>query len=125
MSTFELENELDVIHYNFNPFVEAEGDIPEPSDDQIDKFRKAMLKIFDPVVSKAGGDLTEEHLRAIAAKFDSSEIEESSKIQEKLLRAIAALCSNQPSYVELKKVPFRGQKKFIGWIMGIYLDPKH
>lgn len=124
-TSFDVEDELDVIHYNFKPYVDAEGEIPEPSDTEIENFRKTMLKLFNPVVSKAGGNLTEENLREIATKLNDSELEETSHIQDKLLRAIAKLCSNQPSYVQLKKLPWRGQKKFIGWIMGIYLDPKH
>jgi hypothetical protein len=124
MGSFVLADELDEINYDFRPYVDASGTVPEPSDKQIEKFREVLLSIFEPILSKNGGSFDKANIAEAVSQLSEEEMKESAKAQDKLLHAIASLCSNQPSFAEIKKLPWRGQRKFMGWVFGVFLNPK-
>jgi hypothetical protein len=46
------------------------------------------------------------------------------ELREKMLHAIADLCSDHPTFDELEALPFRHQEAFSGWIAGVFLVPQ-
>jgi hypothetical protein len=120
MAEFKLEDELDKINFDFRPEVDCYGTVPEPSDTKVTKFSKTVRDILKPVTGDA--DATNpEVIKAAARVLDD---EKQLEMSNALFKAVAELCSNQPNYTTIKKLPFRGQKLWLGYIMGIFTDPK-
>jgi hypothetical protein len=120
---FSAESELDELSFNFRPYVEVEGVIPEPSAAQIKQFQKALRTLFgDSLVEQARavekGGITAADVEKAIRDFD--EDDESEKL-EQLFQAVARVCSDIPNYIQLSALPYRMQQHFLGWIMGKFL----
>lgn len=124
MANFNYSEEVDTVNFDFRPALDLFGVVPEPSDKAIDKFRAKLIKIVEPITAKTDGKLDAESLKVIAASMTEDEKDNALGIQDQLLRAIAELCGNTPPYTAVKKLPFRGQKAWIGYIMGTFINPK-
>jgi len=114
-NSFDAANAVPDLDYDFAPFApDAKGVIPEPSQTAFEKFQKA----FNAVVPD--GDVT---------KLNELSKEESDRRTDLYLTAIAKLCSNTPTKAQIKKLPYRHQVAFIGWIFNTFrpatiLDPQ-
>jgi hypothetical protein len=125
MAEFVLADEVEELKFNFEPYG-PKGDIPEPSAHQIQNFRTAIAEMLsemlpDTVVENL--DKTEnvaELRRVLLATIGKDQTE----TQQKALHAIAAVCSDSPSFDILDVLPWRHQQAFSGWISGVFLLPQ-
>lgn len=117
MSKFNVTDSVDELTYNFKPFVDAEGTIPEPSSKQLSAFQSRLLELV-PVTADGKID-TAELVNRTKAEDEGSE-----KLTHELYLAIATLCSNSPNVEQLEALPFRAQQAFVGWIMGTFANPE-
>lgn len=120
MAKFDVSNEVDELSYDFEKFVPgAKGVIPEPTSDMIGEFRRAIttsIPVKEDGEGKRGIDFD-----ALKEKVQD---DKGAGLEAELYGAVAALCSNTPSADEIKALPFRAQRAFIGWIVGMFLRPE-
>jgi hypothetical protein len=123
MAGFKAEEVLDSLDWDFSPYG-GSGLIPEPSDLQIKNFQAALKGIFGPALveqaklKEQGIPTSEQIQEQLNAADDGSE-----QIKE-LIRAVAAVCSDQPNVAELTKLPYRLKRHFAGWVVGTFLNPE-
>ncbi len=65
----------------------------------------------------------EEKLKAFVNMPDEA-IDQQDGLFDAVLQASAELCSHQPSFEQIKKLPSRTQKAFFGWLSGVFGDPE-
>lgn len=126
-TAFKLEDELGELPYDFrtkgNPNA-PHGIIAEPSTKQIQDFQRTLRALMGPALEKmAEAQEMSPKERAAAISADAESEEEAEAQHELTLKAIAKLCSDSPSVTDLKSLPYRGQQFFVGWIVGVFLDP--
>lgn len=124
-NSFVLSDELDELTYDFRPYVDVHGVIPEPSPATIKKFqkvvRKAMNEAFTIMDNMEGKTELEQVRIALGMENDEAKSDEDERA---VLQSFADLCSGSPSSKEIGSLPFRGQAAFTGWLTGIFLNPE-
>lgn len=125
-SSFVLSEELDVLTFDFSSVGGAKGVIPEPSSVQITTFQRDLRHAMAPslaIMKQVGStDLTSITQETLDALDEADET--AGQTMDAVADAVAALCSNSPSAEDIKKLPFRGQQVFVGWIAGKFLNPE-
>jgi|SRR5215472_11983435 len=127
MAGFNASSAVEPLDYDFNPFVDSKGTVPEPSAEQINDYRRAIMSIFQEMVPEGmdaeptdnGTRSTTEMVRRVTEFLGTDRTE----MQEKILHTLADVCSNTPSFDELSALPYRHQQAFAGWISGVFLLP--
>lgn len=124
MAGFKAEEVIEELSYDFGKYG-GEGVTPEPSSAKIIAFQKAVRAIVAPTVveqakAEERGKVTVAQLEEAMANIDKGS-EETAKILDDILAAVAKVCSNKPSLTELRALPFRLQQHFIGYISGLFL----
>jgi hypothetical protein len=108
MTGFKASEAVPELAYDFRPFVEAHGVVPEPSQPAMKQFSKAMNAVY-------GGRTIEE-----VAKLP---YEEQEALGDATKPLVADLCNGHPSLDELENLPFRPLNAFVGWLMGSFQNP--
>ena len=116
--SFVLRESIDELTYDFTPHA-GSGVIPEPSATQILNFRHTLGEMFGEMMPPEVADTST--TSALAQRVSEYLGQDTSEQQEKLLLAIAEVCSDMPSADELKLLPYRAQQAFAGWIVGTFL----
>jgi hypothetical protein len=126
-SSFVAQEEVPELTYDLKPWGSS-GTIPEPSRTKIKAFRSAFGDFIEAVAKSVGGVAPEEARTMpmseqikILSEFFSMD---TSEMDDKMLHAMADLCSDHPSYDELEKSPYRVQQAFLGFLQGTFLSPK-
>lgn len=130
--SFVAVDEVEELYYNFKPFVDVEGPIPEPSSIQIRDFRNGFVAMFqeslpddDTPKSDTDDDGKPKVTAETVKKFIIDVIgEDESELEEKTMQLIAAVCSDHPSFDELRELPYRHKQAFSGYIAGAFLFPQ-
>ncbi len=122
-------------HWNFKPGgVDAEGYIPMPSQPKIDKFQRAMAKLF---IDLEVAERAEREARAKAETKDTpdartademmAEVNEALKLKaevfDKFATALSDVCSKSPNKTQLKGLNEIDLKRFINHV-GRLLNPE-
>lgn len=129
-NSFNIAEELDELTFDFTKFVKgAKGTIPEPSSEQVRAFHSALRHITAPareMFERAKKmDASEEEVTMAALDALGDEADDAAKeLMDGACDAAAALCSNRPSSEQIRQLPWRGQKAFIGWLSGQFLNPE-
>lgn len=124
---FVLEDELDKLTYDFRPYVDAHGIIPEPSSTQIKGLQSAMRAALKPALEAmnvAADTADVSALMAALAEPSKADLKAAEAASEAIIHAISDTCSGTPTPDELRALPFRGQQAFIGWLSGVLLSPE-
>lgn len=120
MPGFVAKDQVDALDFNFEPYGPS-GEIPEPSASQIQNFRSAIAEMFGELLPE---DTKEEEQSATLVKKVMEYLgRDTTEIQQKILHAVADVCSDSPSFDTLEKLPYRHQQAFVGWISGVFLLP--
>lgn len=124
MAKFNLVDEVDVLEFDFRTPSNPDGPfgvIPEPSADQLSVFRTRLSDLIPTVTDNAGN--TKIDVKALSARVSNEA--EGSALEGALYQSVADLCSGSPSVEQVRSLPFRGQRAFVGWIMGTFVsDPQ-
>jgi hypothetical protein len=142
MAGFVASEQVEELAYDFGEYGPT-GMIPEPSAGQIRDFRKAIADMLEaslpedeeveksnlPVPADGSTPVAEEEeslsqwkkeRKALIEAIGRDRTEES----EKALMAVAAVCSDNPSFDVLNALPWRFQQAFSGWLSEKLLLPK-
>jgi hypothetical protein len=131
-SEFNLSEKVDELKYNFRPLIDVAGIVPEPSAGQIRAFRRVFGEMLEEAQRELGdhtpvrmGDAGNEpdpleRIRLVGKYLSRDTTME----EEKLLHAMADLCSNQPSFDDLQQLPGRAQQAFLSWLGDMFLVPE-
>jgi len=106
---------IEELDYDFNPFVEATGTTPEPSSEQMDTFRAVLAELFPMKLGENGKAVLDRE------KFDALADDEV-PVDDRFKAALEAFTSGQPSAAEFSALPFRQQRAYIGWIVGLFFS---
>jgi hypothetical protein len=115
------------VQYNFHPDApEVRGVIPDPSDDMLQAYHKAIREVM-----KESGieDLpTESEIRANPGRLDDmmDRVEAFDQIEthHRILDIIATLCQNQPSVEDMMKLPYRKRIRFVRFVQKELTNPE-
>lgn len=121
---FDASKDADPLEYDFNPYADAKGAVPEPSDGQVAAFYEGLSKQFTRALGEdrtAGLDPTDP--LSVAELFQSLDADDHEKLYTSLLDLHAEVCSEQPTRAELEKLPFRIRRMFYGAVQG-WLRPE-
>lgn len=139
-NSFKASSAVESLEYDFAPYVPelngagqpkmvkgkpqyVKGTIPEPSDEQLDVYRKAVGEITREALGKVEGVADMNQLDQIKLIADLME-QGSAAITDKFVQATAEVCGNQPSVDQIRKLPSRHKQAFLGWISGVFLRPE-
>lgn len=132
MPGFILADEVEALNYDFAPYVEVQGVIPEPSEAKVKEFQRGLRAIMAPVLEKVvevtgDGKQTERDrlIAAVAAMKDTDGVAsseaEADKQMDLMLKLCAKVCSNTPTYAQIKALPYRPRQAFVGWLVGTFI----
>lgn len=100
---------------------DASGVTPEPSDDDIERFQKAM----GAAMGKAVPDGVDPTDRAAMAKASQDMPDGQFKeIQDSILDAVAELTKGSPNREQLGALPFRHKRRYIESLQRDLVDPE-
>lgn len=111
---FKASTEVEALAYDFNPFADSSGVIPEPSSDQVAAYRS---KIF-AALNEAGVDSEEK----ISLKDMDTVLAKVADIDSVLVDATASLTGLDVNIIAA--LPFRVRSAFCGWLVGVFLSPE-
>jgi hypothetical protein len=123
MAQFNAAERVSELSYDFRPYVQLDGVVPEPSSDQIRAFKHS----FSEMVTAAVGDVAGAQEASPLQQFEIFVQylgRDTAEIDEKGLHAMADVCSNKPSFDDLTSAPYRIQQAFLGWLVGLFLVPE-
>lgn len=121
---FDATKDVDPLEYDLNPFVDAKGTVPEPTDAQVARFYTDLSRQFELALGKervAGVEMDDP--MSVAELLQSLTTEDQEALYTSLLDLHADVCSGQPSRAELEKLPFRIRRMFYGAVQG-WLRPE-
>lgn len=107
----------DRLTWDFEKYDAGSGEIPEPTSDQITEFIMTLREIV-PVQEEEDGKPSID-----IAKMNEA-VQEGSDLEALLIDAVARLTSNSPSAEQIRALPFRPQRRFFGWLLGVMLSPE-
>lgn len=132
MGTFNAAEAVEALDFDLNPYVDAKGAVPEPTDKQVQAFYARLgnglrdvtgedLDVTDPVaVAKVMANVTEEQL---------------GKMSDAMLDAHAEVCGakydpatqswsgGHPTREQIEQLPYRVRQAFYGHLQG-WLNPE-
>lgn len=106
----------DEMSFDFSAYGGPVGVIPEPTSTQIEVFLETLRQTM-PTTEDEEGHVTLD-IQAISA------LEEGTDLEALLYGAVASVCSDHPTAAQIKALPFRPQRRFVGWLLGTLLNPE-
>jgi hypothetical protein len=124
---FNAAAEVDILDYDFTAFEpDVKGVTPEPSMAKVRKFQRQMKEIVrEPVIDAAKrreSGRTELTVAELEEALSGSNDEASEAMLDKIIDVTAEVCSNKPTAAQIKKLPWRVQQHFLGYIAGKFLS---
>lgn len=115
---FVASEQVEVLTYDFAPHNTASGTIPEPTSRQVDSFRREAMGSAEAL------GLSPEELTSGTIDFSKMGdlMEKAGVVEQGMLNAVADL-TGIPNNV-LNDLPYRVQAAFVGWIVGMFLNPE-
>jgi len=138
MTGFDAGAEVDPLDYDFTTIKaipndvreilqDAKGTIPEPSNDQVNKFlRSQRAKLEEAGVNVKDFDPTDQQksMLVIAQAMVDASPETVDKIAAGMVDAVAELCGGRPTREQIDALPVRIRTAFFGWLMGQLTNPE-
>ena len=116
MAGFIASEEVEALTYDFNPYAPVSGTVPEPTSDQIEAYRNAIVASF-----KGLGITSTDMTKVDLSQMDSL-LAKMPEMEAALVGATSAL-TGIPADV-LGALPYRVSRAFMGWIMGVFFSPE-
>lgn len=150
---FNAQTLVEPLEYDFRPYVDAHGVIPEPNANQTDEFRRQYTglqtrlldyarKYYEKVQSEAQAEAKRkidegaegkipdlpplaEEIDKFLREFDEENATGNAQaVNEAVIQMIANVCSHQPSEDELRALPARIRAGFAAWLIEELTAPK-
>lgn len=115
---FTANKVLDPLEYDFAPYCDAAGSVPEPSDDQVVAYQHGLA---NAVGEATGAEVTNRDalIEALAALTE----EQMRKIDEVMLDVHADVCGGSPSREHIATLPYRLKQAWYGYVAA-WLSPE-
>lgn len=124
MAGFEASGVVEPLDYDFNPYLDVKGTIPEPTDKQIETFLVAMKDLYVKA-QKEQPDLGELTSQAdILEALDKVDPTTQIKLLGDMAAIYGRLCSGTPSATQISKLPVRVRTIFFAWVQGEVMSPE-
>ena len=124
MAGFVAQGVVEALDYDFNPYLDVKGTIPEPTDTQIETFLLAMKELYVTAQKDQPdlGDLTSQAdiLEAIDKVDPTTQI----KLLGKMAAIYSELCSKTPTAKQISELPVRVRTIFFAWLQGEVMSPE-
>lgn len=124
MTKFDAATAVEPLEYNFAPYHDAKGTVPEPTDDQVAAFYGDLGKQFEKSLGAErleGVDVTDP--LDVAKLFMSLDGDDHRAMYHQLLELHVAVCSGEPSREAIEALPFRLRRAWYGMVQG-WLRPE-
>lgn len=118
MGTFNAGTAVEAMNWDFTDFGGGSGVIPEPSTEQMDDFLEGLSEIgqkYADIMKIDTSTMDKEEVAALIAQFKDVK---SSDLTNTIANICAKVCSDNPSAEEIRRLPFRPQQAFIGFLVG-------
>jgi hypothetical protein len=107
----------DLLTYDFSKYNQGAGEIPEPTTAQIEAFVETVRQTMPTKTNEDGETVVD--VDSLADK-----VEQGSDLEAILYSAVDAVTSGEITAEKIQGLPFRTQRRFLGWLMGVMLDPE-
>lgn len=120
----------DPLDFDFRPFVDAHGTIPEPSTKSVDRFNRKWMALMAAGRAATGASIefkTGDPLDSLLDQWAEGTAEESAamkRLDEEIVGCVAEVCANKPTKVQINKLPNRQRRAFIAWVLEEMSNPK-
>lgn len=115
MAGFKAASAVDPFDYDFAPYADAKGVVPEPSDETVRGFYVGLGNALKNALGDertAGIDLSDPaELRKLQSAMTEDDM---AKMQEAMLELHASVCGGSPSLEQIEKLPYRLKQAFYG-----------
>lgn len=124
MPAFNASAAIEPLEYDFAPYQpEVKGVIPEPSEEQVQTYFKAVTKAAEGVRHlratadkvQQGGEIDGDN-PDVAALMEEMENFDMAGMLRSITEAVADLCSGQPTADQIQALPFRVRQEFVKWV---------
>lgn len=123
MPEFNAVQVVEPLKFNWNPYYDLEGTIPEPSEEQLAKFFTDVQDVSKAAAKSMKGldaAATPEKLVGAMAKLPEGSL---AGFLARMNKPYADLCSGFPSEEQIGKLPPRVRLAFFAWL-GAELNPE-
>jgi hypothetical protein len=120
---FNAKDAVTPLSYDFAPYADAKGTVPEPTDDQVAQFYGDLANQLTTALGEKvdGIDMTDPF--EVGKVFASLDGDDHRKLYGKLLDLHTAVCSDQPDREAVEKLPYRLRRAWYGMVQG-WLRPE-
>lgn len=124
MTSFKASDALEPLEYDFKPYADAKGTVPEPTDDQVARFYADQARNLESALGEERlADVDMEDPVAVGRLLQSLNADDYGAMYDQLLDTHAAVCSDQPTREEVAALPFRLRRAWYGMVQG-WLRPE-
>jgi hypothetical protein len=124
LAGFKAEGVVEALDYDFNPYVQVRGTIPEPTDRQIADFLGDMKALLKEVEGDLPTDVDLNDQGAILAAMDSLDTEVTIRMTSKMCEIYSRLCSGTPTEKQVHDLPPRIRQIFFNWLQAEVMSPE-
>lgn len=124
MAGFVAQGVVEPLDYDFNPYVNTKGTIPEPTDTQIAEFLRGIKTVIKDTQKDLPDKVNLDDPVAVLAAIDDLDPAAQVEAMNKMAEVYSALCSNTPTSGQLMKLPMRVRQIFFAWLQGEVLAPE-
>jgi hypothetical protein len=124
MAGFKAEGVVEALDYDFRPFVNAHGTIPEPTDKQIAGFLQGFKDMAKEAEKELPTDIDTTDPAAMLAALDSLDSSVVEKMMGRMSEIFAALCNGTPSAEQIADLPMRVRSIFFNWLQTEVMSPE-
>lgn len=115
---FKAAEAVEALDYDFNPYVDRKGTIPEPTTQQIERFRDAVFGVF----RDSGINPESITTGKVSLELMGDLMEKAKHVEDAVVSAVADLTGIADH--DINALPYRLKAAFTGWIMGQFFHPE-
>lgn len=117
---FDAGKVLKPLDWDFSTYGGGKGVVPEPSDKALEKLFKDLGKVSKELLEKSGITNLSAEADPATIMLALSNMDESVGLGVMIngyTKAFATVCQNQPSAIQMNKLPMRGRMLFFKWLV--------
>ena len=124
MAGFVAEGVVEPLAWDFNPYVKANGVIPEPTDTQIAAFLRETKDIFQKAQADIPADLDLDDPVAVLKAIDDLDPGAQVEAMKQMAEVYSNLCSGTPTAKQIAELPMRVRSVFFNWLQSEVMSPE-
>lgn len=124
MAGFDAGTVVSPLDFTLRPYVDFNGRVPEPSDDQIAEFLNAAKDIMVAAQKDLNLEVDPRDNVAMLAALEKLDPTVVLTTMKSMAEAYATLCSGKPSVKQLMGLPMRVRIKFFEWLRDEVINPE-